>query len=166
MGDPLVNFPVLYSLGSQASVVDIKHAFHLYYKCCMWAEFQSISTWLRGFSLDTPVSSLNSISATFNQSYLNIPTLPNDLRHSRYKAMHDGWSLAFMKSTNHDQTWRQKSLEMFASKLLKNSIAAMIQLFRVSQKLISRSFLSLEMLTKSRRSLYLSCWRTWVPLLH
>ena len=26
-------------LGSQAGVVDIKHAFHLYYKCCMWIEF-------------------------------------------------------------------------------------------------------------------------------
>ena len=32
--------PVLYSMGSQAGVVDIKHASHLYYKCCMWAEFQ------------------------------------------------------------------------------------------------------------------------------
>ena len=36
----------------------INHAFHLYYKCCMWIEFQSISTWLRGFSPGTPVSSL------------------------------------------------------------------------------------------------------------
>ena len=31
-------------MGSQAGVVDINHAFHLYYKCCMWIEFQSIST--------------------------------------------------------------------------------------------------------------------------
>ena len=31
-------------VGSQAGVVDINHAFHLYYKCCMWIEFQSIST--------------------------------------------------------------------------------------------------------------------------
>ena len=30
--------------GSQAGVVDINHAFHLYYKCCMWIEFQSNST--------------------------------------------------------------------------------------------------------------------------
>ena len=30
--------------GSQAGVVDISHAFHLYYKCCMWIEFQSFST--------------------------------------------------------------------------------------------------------------------------
>ena len=30
--------------GSQAGVADINHAFHLYYKCCMWIEFQSIST--------------------------------------------------------------------------------------------------------------------------
>ena len=35
--------------GSQAGIVDINHAFHLYYKCCMWIEFQSIPTWLRGF---------------------------------------------------------------------------------------------------------------------
>ena len=32
------------TMGSQAGVVDINHAFHLYYKCCMWIEFQSIST--------------------------------------------------------------------------------------------------------------------------
>ena len=31
-------------LGSQAGVVDIKHALHLYYKCCMWIEFQLMST--------------------------------------------------------------------------------------------------------------------------
>ena len=30
--------------GSQAGVVNINHAFHLYYKCCMWIEFQSVST--------------------------------------------------------------------------------------------------------------------------
>ena len=29
------------TMGSQADVVDINHAFHLYYKCCMWIEFQS-----------------------------------------------------------------------------------------------------------------------------
>jgi len=35
-------------LGSQAGVVDISHASHLYYyKCCRWIEFQLISTWLR-----------------------------------------------------------------------------------------------------------------------
>ena len=39
-----MKYPVLYSLGSQVGVVDINHAFHLYYKCCMWIEFQSIST--------------------------------------------------------------------------------------------------------------------------
>ena len=33
-----------YILGSQAGVVNINHAFHLYCKCCMWIEFQSIST--------------------------------------------------------------------------------------------------------------------------
>ena len=45
-------------MGSQAGVVDINHAFHLYYNCCiMWIEFQSISTWLWGFSPGTPVSS-------------------------------------------------------------------------------------------------------------
>ena len=49
--------PVLYSTGSQAGVVDINHAFHLYYKCCMWIEFQSISTWPHGFSPRTLVSS-------------------------------------------------------------------------------------------------------------
>ena len=31
-------------IDGQTSVVDINHAFHLYNKCCMWAEFQSIST--------------------------------------------------------------------------------------------------------------------------
>ena len=82
------------------------------------------------------------------------------------RRMHDGWCLAFMKSINHDQTWRQKSHEMFARKWLKSSVAAMTQLFRVSQKLISCSFLLLEMPTKSRRSLYRSCWVTWVPLFH
>ena len=50
--------PVLYSTGGQAGVVDINHAFLLYYKCCMWIEFRSILTWLRGFSPGTPVSSL------------------------------------------------------------------------------------------------------------
>ena len=71
-----------------------------------------------------------------------------------------------MKSINHGQTWRQKSHEMFALKLLKNSVAATTQLFRVSQQLTSRSFLFLEMATESRRSLHLSCWVRWVPLLH
>ena len=55
-------------LGSQAGVVDISHAFHLYYKCCMWIEFQSISTWLRGFSPGTPVSSLLKIDSQSNSS--------------------------------------------------------------------------------------------------
>ena len=50
-------------LGSQAGVVDINHAFHLYYKCCMWAEFKSISSWSRGFSPVTPVSSLLKIDS-------------------------------------------------------------------------------------------------------
>ena len=54
--------------GSQAGVVNINHAFHLYYKCCMWIEFQSISTWLRGFSLGTPVSSLLKIDSQSNPS--------------------------------------------------------------------------------------------------
>ena len=40
---------------------------------------------------------------------------------------------------------------MFARKLLKNPVPAMTQLFRVSQKLIRRPFLLLEMPTKSRR---------------
>ena len=39
-----IKYPVLYCLGSQAGEVDINHAFHLYYKCCMWVESQSIST--------------------------------------------------------------------------------------------------------------------------
>ena len=46
---------------------------------------------------------------------------------------------------------------MFARKLLKNWVAAMTQVFCVSQQLISRSFLLPEMATESRRSLYLSC---------
>ena len=53
-----IKYPVLYVLRSQAGVISINYAFHLYYKCCMWIEFQSISTWLRGFSPGTPVSSL------------------------------------------------------------------------------------------------------------
>ena len=32
-------------------------------KCCMWIEFQSISTWLWGFSPGTPVSSLLKIDS-------------------------------------------------------------------------------------------------------
>ena len=59
---------MLYSLGSQAGVADINHAFHLYYKCCMWIEFQSISTLLRGFSPGTPVSSLLKINSQSNPS--------------------------------------------------------------------------------------------------
>ena len=49
--------------GSQAGVVGINHAFHLYYKCCMWIEFQSISTWPRGFPPGSPVSSLLKIDS-------------------------------------------------------------------------------------------------------
>ena len=60
--------PALYSLGSQAGVEDINRAFHLYYKCCMWVEFQLISTWLRGFSPGTPVSSLLKIDSQSNPS--------------------------------------------------------------------------------------------------
>ena len=55
-------------MGSQAGVVDINHAFHLYYKCCMWIEFHSISTWLRRFSPCTPVSSLLKIDSQSNPS--------------------------------------------------------------------------------------------------
>ena len=51
-------------MGIQAGVVN--HAFHLNYKCCMWAEFQSISTWLRRFSPGTPVSSLLKIDSQSN----------------------------------------------------------------------------------------------------
>ena len=61
-----IKYPVLYCLGSQAGVVDINHTFHLYYKCCMWTEFQSISTWLWGFSPGTPVSSLLKIDSQSN----------------------------------------------------------------------------------------------------
>ena len=50
-------------MGSQAGIVDINRAVHLDYKCCMWIEFQSISTCLRGFSLATPVSSLLKIDS-------------------------------------------------------------------------------------------------------
>ena len=48
---------------SVCGAADINHAFHLYYKCCMWIEFQSISTWLRGFPPGTPVSSLLKIDS-------------------------------------------------------------------------------------------------------
>ena len=47
---------------------------------------------------------------------------------------------------------------MFTRKLLKNSLAALTQVFPFSQQLISRSFLFLEMATESCRSLYLSCF--------
>ena len=53
--------PVLYSL-------EINHAFHLYNKCCIWVEFQSISTGLRGFSPRTPISSLLKIDSQSNPS--------------------------------------------------------------------------------------------------
>ena len=65
----LKNWREIFSqFGSQAGVVDINHAFHLYNKCCMWIEFQSISTWLRGFSPGTPVSSLLKIDSKSNPS--------------------------------------------------------------------------------------------------
>ena len=59
---------VLLGVGSQAGVVDINRAFHLYYKCCMWVEFQLILTWLWGFSPGTPVSSLLKIDSQSNPS--------------------------------------------------------------------------------------------------
>ena len=62
MGDHLDIFPVLYSLGSQAGVVDISHAVY----------FVHLAN--------------TSITAIFKQSYLSIPTLPNEQQHSRYKA--------------------------------------------------------------------------------
>ena len=43
MGEHVVKVPVLYSLVSLAGVLDINYAFHLYYKCCIWVEFQFIS---------------------------------------------------------------------------------------------------------------------------
>ena len=63
---------------------------------------------------------------TFPRYQTNNPTVAPRL-------MHDGWSIAFMKSINHDQTWRQKSHEMLARKWLKSSVAATIQLFHVSK---------------------------------
>ena len=36
-----IKYPVLYYLGSQAGVLNINHAFHLYYKCCRWIEFSA-----------------------------------------------------------------------------------------------------------------------------
>ena len=69
MGDHLDKIPrAVLPSGSQAGVVNINHAFHLYCKCCMWIEFQSISTWLRGFSPGTPVSSLLKIDFQSNPS--------------------------------------------------------------------------------------------------
>ena len=59
MGDHLDSFLVLYFLGSQAGVVDISYFVYL---------------------------ANTSITAIFNQSYLSIPTLPNEQQHSRYKA--------------------------------------------------------------------------------
>ena len=61
MGDHLVKFSVLCSL-------EIKHAFHLYNKCCMWVEFQSISNCLPGFSQRTPVSTLLKIDSQSSPS--------------------------------------------------------------------------------------------------
>ena len=51
-----IKYPVLYSLGKSGS----GHQSRLLplLQCCMWIEFQSILTWLRGFSPGTPVSSL------------------------------------------------------------------------------------------------------------
>ena len=43
--DPLPPLPKW----NQASVMAINYNSHLYHECCMWAEFQSISTWIRGF---------------------------------------------------------------------------------------------------------------------
>jgi len=47
--------------------VDINNAFHLYYKCCMWIEFQSISTWLRGFPTGTPVPPFSKLTPSLFQ---------------------------------------------------------------------------------------------------
>ena len=97
------------------------------------------------------------ISVISNQSYLGIRTLPNKQPHGRYKT-----DASVMKSINHDQIWRQKSHEMFATKWLKSSVAATTQLFHISKSWSVVPVL-LEMPTKSRRSLYRSCWVTWVP---
>ena len=61
MDDHLDSFPVLYSLGSQAGVVDISHSVYFVHL---------VNT---------------SITAIFNQ-YLSIPTQPKEQQHSRYKA--------------------------------------------------------------------------------
>ena len=55
-------------LGNQAGVVDISHGFHLYHKCCMRIDFQSISTWLRRFPPGTQISSLLKIDSQSNPS--------------------------------------------------------------------------------------------------
>ena len=53
-----VKFGFYCSVGRQVGVVVINHASHLFYKRGIWAESQLISTWLRGFTLGTPDSSL------------------------------------------------------------------------------------------------------------
>ena len=103
----------------------------------------------------------NTSSAIFKESNLSIPTLPSEQLHGRYKADAWSWFLAFIEINKSRPNMKTKLQEM--TQVL---VAAMTKLFRVSQKSITFTFLLLEMSTKSRSSLYRSCWVTWVPLFH
>ena len=74
------------------------------------------------------MSSNMCISVIFNQSYLGIPTLPNEQPHGRYKA--DAWRLilSFHEINKSWPNMKTKSREMFARKWLQSSVAATTQL--------------------------------------
>ena len=70
MGDHLDKIPGAVFLGKSGWRSGLQS--RLYYKCRMWIEFQSISTWLRGFPPGTPVSSLIKIDSWFKSPSVSL----------------------------------------------------------------------------------------------
>ena len=58
-----IKYPVLYSLGSQAGVVDINHAFHLYYNVVCGSSFSRSQPDFEGFLRALRFSSLLKIDS-------------------------------------------------------------------------------------------------------
>ena len=58
-----IKYPVLYTLGSQAGIVDINHAFHPYYNVVCGLSFSRSQPDFDGFPPGTPVSSLRKIGS-------------------------------------------------------------------------------------------------------
>ena len=137
------SLPMRYSLGSQAGVVDTSHAVYFVH-----------------------LANTN-ITAIFNQSYLSIPTLPNEQQHSHYKADARRMILSFHEINKSWPNMKTKIPWDVCSEIAKKFGCSHDTAYRVSQQLIRRSFLFLEVATERSRSLYLiSCWVTWVPGLY